>query len=868
MNKYLISGKDNYVHISKNKEYNEKSIFGKRLYNSNNDLKQRLKEYPDKRVVEIIRISSTELKSVDFDILFEGYDNLKILYLDHNTITNLNIKKRHTLEILYINNNKLESFEFIKYFPALRILDANNNEIKSIPETTNNTLTLLRLSHNDITNMDNIAQFTSLEQLDISYNNINTVNNLPKRIKTLYINNNPRPVYDTGSESPISSGYLTFSEELPVMPFLNTLYAGSTNLKNLNFIRNKKIPSLKVLNLSANNIIDISALSGLNTIEELDLSHNWIENVKALDGFKKLKNLQLNVNSIDDIMSFGTLSNLEVLNLNSNKINGHIPDFKNLISLDLSNNPINKIRNLGVMPRLKYLTLRENRLENLNGLEKLPNLIELDISNNRINDISLLKPIYKLLFNEYCTLKLNGNYFLDNKSLDNASDEKIVEYCKEQFEPTNTFDAKIILVGASGAGKTSFVRRLKDGIKASLPHCDNRTYFMEIEKKKVLCEPNSPNPFLISYSVLDFGGEERFSELAFTFYTDNTLFIYIDDPRNNNDHLKQWLFKMKTKIEKEDFQNVKVLIIQNERYDDYCFKGIDMQALKKDYDFLLGLKTTNLYHEDSIKYIRQDIDRILYHEYESSRQYLIPRPKHWEIVEKEIKKLRTKENSKGEKSFCCSIGDIENIIRNQGISDTCEDNENVATYIEYARTTGLLFEIHGDIDSGNVIINIDRLVNLTKDIFKTGFFLHSKNDIGYERQQASKLYTNLNICKKLKLKDNKRLYITSVLHSCDSEKYFSEFKKKNGIKYTTCHKQKDYNPEKFMTTVFNEFEKYIKYAWDGVFIIHVSENEEYLIEYPVKEEDDIMTFWYTVSNLSLMKELQKTIAEYFFNVKS
>jgi len=72
--------------------------------------------------------------------------------------------------------------------------------------------------------------------------------------------------------------------------------------------------------LSNNQIVNISAVSGLTSLTYLDLYKNQIVNINSLSGLTNLTRLDLNNNQIVNISSLSGLTNLERLNLHTNQI--------------------------------------------------------------------------------------------------------------------------------------------------------------------------------------------------------------------------------------------------------------------------------------------------------------------------------------------------------------------------------------------------------------------------------------------------------------------------------------------------------------------------------------------------------------------
>jgi len=77
----------------------------------------------------------------------------------------------------------------------------------------------------------------------------------------------------------------------------------------------------KTIDVSNNQISDLSFLSGLKNLEDLNLSENEIGYIDTLYFLKKLKSLDLSYNCIDDISPLFNLQFLEYVNITGNKIN-------------------------------------------------------------------------------------------------------------------------------------------------------------------------------------------------------------------------------------------------------------------------------------------------------------------------------------------------------------------------------------------------------------------------------------------------------------------------------------------------------------------------------------------------------------------
>ncbi|MBY6756567.1 leucine-rich repeat domain-containing protein [Clostridium botulinum] len=150
-------------------------------------------------------------------------------------------------------------------------------------------------------------------------------------------------------------------------------YMDVSGIKELN-VHNKNIKSLKgieylknitKLDISDNNIKDISYLKGLNRLELLNLYNNNIEYISPINNMKKLKDINLSKNNVKDISYLKDL-NLHHLDLRDNKIE-NIEVLRNKISLQhlyLANNSIKDFSPISNLKNLQILYLSHNYSSN------------------------------------------------------------------------------------------------------------------------------------------------------------------------------------------------------------------------------------------------------------------------------------------------------------------------------------------------------------------------------------------------------------------------------------------------------------------------------------------------------------------------
>ena len=198
---------------------------------------------------------------------------------------------------------------------------------------------------------------------------------------------------------------------------LTELYAGYKGVRDLTGMEHAV--NLRVLDISGNNISDISPLSGLKNLEKLDLYGNDISKV-SLSDMPNLKELNIQKNPLSEVSLSGIL-NLIRLDLSGNALSEvSLSNLPNLEHLSLGGSTISKLSLSGLTNLTELSTTRAlsgsiisklsvSELTNLKGLSyrgylseislsNLPNLEELDLANNTLSEVSLPNlPNLKLL---------------------------------------------------------------------------------------------------------------------------------------------------------------------------------------------------------------------------------------------------------------------------------------------------------------------------------------------------------------------------------------------------------------------------------------------------------------------------------------
>jgi internalin A len=285
-------------------------------------------------------------------------------------------------------------------------------------------------------------------------------------------------------------------------------------------------------------------LGQLSHLQELYLNGNDLSQLPAEIGLlSNLQGLTLNHNQLSQLPpEFGRLSDLQILYLNNNQLSQLPPEFgllSNLRTLRLNHNQLNQIpAEFGQLSNLHTLDLNHNRLSQIPAeIGQLSNLRTLYLNNSRLSqipaEIGLLSP----------SISLN---LIGNPSLLTPPPEIIAQgtlhllaFLRElRQQSVERYEAKLILVGEGGTGKSSLLRALH-----GKPFVDalDTTHGIEVD---MLSLPHpSRNDKSLTLNTWDFGGQEIYRATHQFFLTKRSLYLVVWNARTEatQGKLDYWL---------------------------------------------------------------------------------------------------------------------------------------------------------------------------------------------------------------------------------------------------------------------------------------------------------------------------------------
>ncbi len=478
--------------------------------------------------------------------------NLKFLDLSGNNLNDLpeSIGDLENLIVLFLSNNKLESLpDSIGNLKNLRFLHLNSNMLRTLPESFGELSKLVKLELVD-TPLQNlprsIGQLADLRLLDLRDNKIRQI--------------------------PSSIGGLVSLEKLDIR--FNNLTEIPTEIEGAQ--------KLKILLLGSNKIAQLpDSMGTLRFLKEVDLKGNKLIAIpESIGECLELKTLSLQDNNLVELPeSICMLSNLEYLNLRDNKIRNLpelIGNLSNLKSLDCNSNLLTYIPNsIGHLKQLKKLILFNNQLQELPLSVK-----ELDLEEENIyfdaNPWANIPP----------EIKSKGSASI----LSYFSQPELCKEFQRQIEEEGVdeiYEAKLLVIGEGGAGKTSLANKLIDSnYELKLEGSGNSEKSTEGIDVLHLDFPHSSGN-LFRVNIWDFGGQEIYHATHQFFLTKRSLYLLVADTRQDNTDFHYWLEVIELLSE-----SCPALIVKNEKQDRPC--QINETQLRERFPNLEKILSTNL----------------------------------------------------------------------------------------------------------------------------------------------------------------------------------------------------------------------------------------------------------------------------------
>ncbi len=198
---------------------------------------------------------------------------------------------------------------------------------------------------------------------------------------------------------------------------LNAFNAGIIDLEGMQHARN-----VSDLSFSANEISDVTPLSGLTSLVSLNLNANFITDVGPLENLTNLESLYVCCpleGTISDVDPLSSLNKLEILHVEGHQLGDDaiwplIENFPAISGLYIGDNDLTDLTPLTDHPELRLLSLANSDITDLAPVAALPKLVTLDLWNSSIADFTPLHSMTQLEILELSSVGLSDISFLED----------------------------------------------------------------------------------------------------------------------------------------------------------------------------------------------------------------------------------------------------------------------------------------------------------------------------------------------------------------------------------------------------------------------------------------------------------------------
>ncbi|MCC5667175.1 leucine-rich repeat domain-containing protein [Nostoc sp. CHAB 5784] len=363
-----------------------------------------------------------------------------------------------------------------------------------------------------------------------------------------------------------------------------------TNEELLQIIEQAIKDKVTELDLSGKRLTTLPPEIGqLTNLQTLYLDGNQLSSLPPEIGqLTNLQSLNLRSNQLSSLPAeFGKLTNLQILYLDNNQLSSLPAKFGKLTNLQwlhLSGNQLSTLsKEIVQLTNLQWLNLSSNQLSSLPPeIVQLTNLQTLYLNDNQLS--SLPPEIVQLANLESLQLRRNPLPIPPEILAPGDVDEILNFYFRVQ-DPTETepfYEAKFLIVGEGGAGKTSLAKKIKD-----------ETYKLQPEEKStegievIRWHFTQPNGKDFRVNIWDFGGQEIYHQTHQFFLSKRSLYALVADTRKENTDFYWWLKVVELLSDKSP-----VLIIKNEKQNRQC--EVNEGQLRGEFSNLEKILATNL----------------------------------------------------------------------------------------------------------------------------------------------------------------------------------------------------------------------------------------------------------------------------------
>ncbi len=583
------------------------------------------------------------------------------------------------LESLNLEGNSgLTDLSQLAGLSTLRALGVSNTQVSDLmPLAGLSTLRALDVSNTQVTDLMPLAGLSALQELDISNTQVSDLTPLARLSALRYLDVRSTKVVDVSPLAGLSAlreldvSFTQVSDLAPLAGLLalRELHVPGTHVSDLTPLAQLSV--LQEFNAWGTQVADLTPLAGLRTLQSLSISNTRVTDLVSLAGLFALQELYFWGTRVADLAPLSGLLALHSLNASRTQIVDLAPlaNLPVLHAVDISDTQVSDLSPLAGLSTLQTLDVAGTQVSDLTPLAGLlalrdllaygtqvsdlaplghhSALVGLHIAHTKVRDLSpligLLRRGLPVSLDPGQTWGLGdinginvGDCPLTNPppEIVKQGNEAILNYFAEREAGgvDHLYEAKMLILGEGGAGKTSLLRRLYQPGQ-SLPTESETTRGIDISSREFKMKDGRP----FRLNVWDFGGQQIYHATHQFFLTRRSLYVLLDDTRKDYKSVSDEYFRYWLELIEVFGGHSPTLIFQNEK--DGRSKAIDIGGIRQRYDNVKELYAGDLAKDDAAEKVRDGIEF-----YASQLKHIGDEvPARWLKVRSDIEQLAEKE---------------------------------------------------------------------------------------------------------------------------------------------------------------------------------------------------------------------------------
>ena len=361
-----------------------------------------------------------------------------------------------------------------------------------------------------------------------------------------------------------------------------------------------------------NKISNLTPIAGLVGLRALSLRSTQAASLAPLSALRHLQLLDIANTPVSDISTLSDMTELEMLIAWQTSVSNLAPlrNLRRLFRLSISESRVADLSPVAGLNALEELYATQTPIVDISALARLSRLRGVYLQESRVTDLSPLRHLITqgipVGFNDYVSqgIAVSGcPLTIPPPEIASQGNEAILNYFRERDagEIDHLYEAKLLILGEGGAGKTALVRRLYRH-DLPLPSELDTTRGIEIHHHEFPLK----NGRRFRLNIWDFGGQEIYHATHQFFLTHRSLYLLLDDTRKDHKSVSDDGFKYWLDLIDLLGGHSPVLIFQNEKGG--RSKAIDIAGIKGRYDNVMERYAGNLEDPHAADAVRDAIE--------------------------------------------------------------------------------------------------------------------------------------------------------------------------------------------------------------------------------------------------------------------